>query len=267
MESGADRSTVDEHGGLDPVAEAAGLGGHRATYLPVAAQWRRYRTMGIVTALGWGLLLVSVIGGFVVGQIFAGVFAIMFSARLLWDLGRLRHFEERNRGSRLDLYQHGLIVTFRGEMRVCRYDTTSVLQNIVRHTEYGSTTHKTYAYTCTDITGAEVIVRSGFERPDEWGPAIQRAVTDAQLPRAAAALDAGQRLDFGDVWMTAELVGSGGKSVPWSRIEETRVRDGLVSLRVAGQWRALTTTPVRYVPNFFVFRALAEDLRRRDISG
>ncbi|WP_433195554.1 DUF6585 family protein [Nocardia sp. CA-107356] len=264
MELGADRSTVNEHSGPDP---APGLGRHRATYLPVAVRWRRYRTMGIVTAVGWGLLLVSVIGGFVVGQIFAGVFAVMFSARLLWDLGRLWHFEKRNRGSRLELYQHGLTVAFRGEVRVCRYDMTSVLQNIVRHTEYGSTTHISYAYTCVDITGAKVIVRSGFERSNEWGPAIQRAVTDAQLPRAAAALDAGQRLDFGDIWMTADLVGSGGKSMPWSRIEETRVRDGLVGLRVAGQWRALTTTPLRYVPNFFVFLALAEDLRRRNLSG
>ncbi|MEU0503994.1 DUF6585 family protein [Nocardia sp. NPDC005998] len=263
MELNAGRPGANEH----EAAVGAGLGAHRASYLPVAPGWRRYRGMVIVTAVGWAVLLGSMAGGFVVGEIFAGVFAVMFSGRLLWDLVRLRYFEGRNRGSRLELFQRGFVVAFRGEVRAFRYDTTSVLQNIVRHNGYGTTIRITYAYTCTDVTGAKVVVRSGFERPEEWGPAIQQAVTDAQLPSTAAAIDAGQRLDFGDVWMTSGLVGSGGKSVAWSEIEEIRVRDGLVSLRVAGQWRALTTTPVRYVPNFFVFLALAQDLRRRNISG
>ncbi|WP_414169335.1 DUF6585 family protein [Streptoverticillium reticulum] len=71
-------------------------------------------------------------------------------------------------------------------------------------------------------------------------------------------LDAGQRLDFGPLCLTAAEIGSGGKSVPWQQVEEIAVRDGYVKLRVAGRWSSLTVTPVRLIPNFFVFRALAD---------
>ncbi|MEV5703522.1 DUF6585 family protein [Actinoallomurus sp. NPDC052274] len=86
-------------------------------------------------------------------------------------------------------------------------------------------------------------------------------MTDAQLPGAVAAVQAGQTLTFGDISISREAVWASGKTVPWVQIQEIKVKDGRVSLRVHGKWLSLTTTMVRSIPNFFVFYALAERLR------
>jgi hypothetical protein len=145
---------------------------------------------------------------------------------------------------------------------VLRWDNTSVLQSIVRHTRNGVYTHTTYAYTLTDPDGQRLVLRGGFTRPEEWGAAIQHAVTQAQLPGAVSSLRRGGTLNFGDISMNLESVSARGRTAAWSEVQEIRVRDGLVSLRTAGKWRALSTTPVSAIPNFFVFHALAEECRR-----
>jgi hypothetical protein len=40
-----------------------------------------------------------------------------------------------------------------------------------------------------------------------------------------------------------------------------RLKDGIVSVRVASQWSNLTTTAVSSIPNFFVFYELARRLQ------
>lgn len=87
-------------------------------------------------------------------------------------------------------------------------------------------------------------------------------MTNAQLPKAVTALQNGQRLSFGPIWLTATEVGSGEKSVPWAQIEEISIKEGWVQLKVAGRWRSLSTTAVSSIANFFVFHSLAEHLRR-----
>jgi hypothetical protein len=81
---------------------------------------------------------------------------------------------------RLDLYEYGLTAAAQGRIQVVRYDTTSVFQ-------------RRAGYTLTDVHGKQV----SFRDVQHWGPEALRGVTDAQLPRALAALDNGERVAFG----------------------------------------------------------------------
>ncbi|QRX95797.1 hypothetical protein JNO44_37930 [Streptomyces noursei] len=168
----------------------------------------------------------------------------------------------RNRGTRLDLYEHGLLVTYRRRTRVARYDTTSVRQKIVHLVANPAPDQIAYTYRFTDTTGVEVILRHGLERPEEWGEEIQRGVTAAQLPRAEAALDAGERVDFTYLWLSSAEIGTRRRAVPWSQVAEVRVRAGMVSIHITGSRRPLETLPISLIPNYRVFRTLAERLHQ-----
>lgn len=251
------------------VSQAAGaerLGAHRAAYIPepVASSSR----LPLLVALTVVSALVMVIG-LATGTIAMFVIGLPITLVLAPRCIREVYVNQRNQNvgrrratSELHLYDQGLVVVLNGDLvRAFRWDTVTVLQEIVRHHRNGVHMYTTYTYTLSDANGPDMILKGGFPRPDEWGPAIQDAVTRAQLPNAITALRQGRTLSFGDIQLALDTVTARGKSVPWSQIDETRVKDGQVSLKVAGKWRSLTTTPVSRIPNFLIFYAVAEELR------
>ncbi|MQY06207.1 DUF6585 family protein [Actinomadura macrotermitis] len=241
-------------------AAREGLGLHRAAY-PAKQAPPLNPSARIIGAVVLALGAVGVLALFLSGQSVPAVMLAVpvgvatFVYVMSWP--RPTGYE----GARLDLFEHGLTCAMRGELHVVRYDRTSVLQDIVRHTQSGITS---YTYTLTDTGGRRFHLTGMFTAPDEWGPAIQQGVTTAQLPRAVAALRAGERLTFGDIWLTAREVGSGQKGVPWAQVQDVKIHDGVVRIKVAGRWRALTTALVRWTPNFFVFLTLAQRLRETE---
>ncbi|MEV5573593.1 DUF6585 family protein [Spirillospora sp. NPDC052269] len=240
------------------LAARSDFGAHRATYRSLAeAQARQAKFFGRI-AIG-SLVLALAFLAFQVAWMVAicGVAVFVAGLRAI----RLARVAGRNRDGRLDLFERGLILAFEGRLRAFRYDRTSVQQAITRHKRGSQTVRITYAYTMTDLSGEKMTLREGLAHPELWGPAIQKAVTDAQLPNAVARLRAGERLDFGPLWLTASEVGSRSKSVAWPKVDEVQIRNGIVSLRVTGKWLSLSTTSVSSIPNFFVFLALADHLR------
>ncbi|MBL1119782.1 hypothetical protein JK364_46885 [Streptomyces sp. 110] len=112
----------------------------------------------------------------------------------------------------------------------------------------------------TDVDGEQVVLRRGrFGHPEVREAEIRRAVIDAQVPRALAALAQGARLTYGPVWLTGQEVGSGELSTRWPLIQRIEIRNSSIAVRVAGQWQVLGTL-VSEIPSLFVLHALAEHL-------
>ncbi|ANP56839.1 hypothetical protein AVL59_28460 [Streptomyces griseochromogenes] len=161
-------------------------------------------------------------------------------------------------GARLDFYEHGVTVALDGRIHVIRYDTT-----VVRRRRVLSTRGITRACVLTDIDGEWIVLRGGaFGHPQVWVPEIRRAVTEAQVPRALAALARGARLTFGPVWITKDGIGSGRVSLRWPQIERIEIRNGSAAVRVGGRWEVWGSL-ASGIPNPFVFHALAEHLAGR----
>ncbi|GGU90179.1 hypothetical protein GCM10010211_65960 [Streptomyces albospinus] len=164
--------------------------------------------------------------------------------------------------ARLDLYERGMTIAVKGRIHVVRYDTTAVFRKSIRNRHDSARVGTTRIYTLIDVDGERVVLqgRPADSAAAEWEPEIQRAVTHAQLPWAWAALDNGERLTFGDIWLTKEKAGSGEVSARWPQVQQIEMKDGAISLNIDGNWSILGPM-VSQVPNLFVLCKLVERLR------
>jgi hypothetical protein len=164
------------------------------------------------------------------------------------------------------LAEQGVAVVGTGGATMVPYhwETMSVLQEITRNHRNGVHTHTTYAYTFAGPGVEESQVKGGvigaFQDPQIWGPEIQQQVTAAQLLPALAAVQAGRTLEFGPFALTAERLSAGEKSVAWSEVQEITTKNGFLSVKQQGRWLKMSVRTVSRIPNFFLFRMLAEHL-------
>lgn len=243
---------------IDEAASQAGLGAQRAEFGPATGG-----------SIGWFVWLGVLSGFFAIfllinGTLYALLPALVSVLLMVAAAYRIR-VEGRSIRARLVGFERGLVLADAHNVRVVRYDQTSVLQQIVHNKVNSQHTHSTYSYTLHDVDGQVLKLEAttgqvpkGLPLPEQWGPMIQESVTAAQLPTALSAVAAGRRLEFGKYWITRDSIGAGDKQWPWSQVNEVRVNNGLVQLKAEGRWRSLTSETVARIPNWFIFLALAE---------
>ncbi|MFE9581302.1 DUF6585 family protein [Nocardia sp. NPDC006044] len=252
---------VEVRAEIGRVAAWEDLGSHRRTYAAAQPGIRRYVIEGVATLAAALVAAFGFAGGVAVPAIIGVTGMLMVGGRLLWDLLWLAYIHGRNRRVRLDLYERGLVVMVGGQARCVRYDTTMLRRNIIEHADSPAAKQVSYAYTLIDTGGDPVVLRQGIERPEEWGPEIDRAITAAQWPRTVEMLEAGGCLDFDYFWITRDAIGAGERSELWSRVTGIALSAGWVSVGVAGESAPLESLPVSLIPNFTLFRTLAERMR------
>lgn len=153
----------------------------------------------------------------------------------------------------LHLFEHGVVVRLAdGRVQGFPWGSVTVLKDVID--PFRS------VYSLNDGVAPAVVI-DGFDRAEEWGPAIHGAVLRAHLPQARAALQAGRPVAFGEITVTQQALLTPTGALPWPRISEVRVENGAAVAKVGEQWQTLTTTHVRDIPNFLVLFALIEELR------
>ncbi|POM25918.1 hypothetical protein BTM25_03020 [Actinomadura rubteroloni] len=250
---------------MDMMAERAGLGARRGVYAGAQPDGGSIR-FSLVAAVVCAVLAVVL---FAAGTAF-GMFFVLFAviAVCLW----IAELSTAAKNTRLGmhLYERGLVATVKGRTHAVRYDRTEVFQSSIRQTGVGGYTD--YSYKLTDVEGVQFTLqgRNGgtpatgkFARHDEWGTALQEGVTRAQLPSIVERLNAGQRVDFGKLWVTRDEVGSAKGVTRWHEIEDLRIIQGFLKLKVAGKWRSAVNVAVSSIPNLYVFIGVADQLRGR----
>lgn len=253
----------DDSGVSEPVcaaAEQAGLGRHRASFGPVKAE--RIIWFVVFTAVfGVAAILLFIAGQW--GGLLPGALAALFG---YVGAQRIRVNNE-SRNASLELFDQGLIVADAGGVQAMRYDEAMVWQEIVHHSVNGRHNHSTHNYELQDIHGQALAlhattgrITAGFPHPEQWGPAIQQAVTDARYPAAWSAIAAGHRLEFGKFWITRSHLGARNKTWSWSEVNKIRTHNGLVQIKSGKRWGSLTDSEVSRIPNCLIFIALAERL-------
>ncbi|GAA3194932.1 DUF6585 family protein [Actinocorallia longicatena] len=248
---------------MDAAAERAGLGARHRMYEGAQPENGSPRS-SLVAALVCALVAVVL---FAAGSAF-GLFFVLIAVIAVCLWAAELSTAAKNTHIRLHLHADGLVAVAKNRVHAVRYDSTGILQSSLRHTGAGGYTDHTYKL--TDVDGAQVMLqgREGeaatgrLAGHQEWGRAIQENVTRAQLPKAVASLNSGGRVDFGKLWVTREEVGSARSTAQWNEIEELRVVQGFLKLKVAGKWRSVVHVAVAGIPNFFVFLTLADQLRR-----
>ncbi|WP_036507158.1 MULTISPECIES: DUF6585 family protein [Nocardia] len=251
-------------GRIAQAASAADLGAHKSAHPALHPVHRKnIRWLAIATPV---LALVTLVGVLVNGNwwFLTGLLALGFGLGLVGNVVTARPFYGKDRGVRLDLYTNGLVYAHGGGLHVVRYDRTSVTASITHHRRNGLTA---YRYHLIDLTGTQFLMLGNLANPQSWGPVIQDAVVDAQLAPTWAALEAGQRVQFGDLWMTGAELGRLDKAIAWERIERVDIDNGAIAVTLAGKIWPGFTGAVGDIPNFRLFYTLAEHsirLRGRD---
>lgn len=247
---------------IERAAAQADLGAHRSAHAAVHPEHRKnMQFLGIATPV---LVLATVIGIAVNGNwwFLTGIFAVGFALALVGNVIKSRPYYDKNRGVRLDLYARGLVYTQASGLRVVRYDRTSLLHATTDYHRVGEkrVVRTAYCYDLVDLDGSEFRMDGILANPQDWSRAIQDGVSEAQVPSTWAALEAGSRVEFGDVWMTRTELGYRGKSTPWSWIQRVSVQKGVVVVDVTGGGSTPPTVAVSRIRNFGVFFTLAERL-------
>lgn len=181
--------------------------------------------------------------------------------RGLWALvryGRLSATKGRD-DARLDLYARGMTIAVKGRILIVRYDTTSVFRTSPPRPH--DPARGGASCTLTDVDGERVVLSGRPECGDAapWRSEIQRGVTRSQLPRSLAALDRGERLTFGGIWLTREKIGYGEVCAWWPQVRRLRIREEAVELDIDGRWHG-PGPGASGIPNLFVLSALVEHL-------
>ncbi|MFI8458262.1 DUF6585 family protein [Kitasatospora sp. NPDC085464] len=249
----------------EQVAEAVArqrLGDHRATYLPTVPSPTVQRSDLVTVSV---LLALLVSAGTALARTSPALLLVFLppvTVLLLFRVLRERYNRSTRKNAGLHLHEHGLVVVVGGKLRAMRWDTMTVHQNIGRYHTFGRSNRVKHAYTLRDDEGQEITLREGFPNPEDWGPRIQQAVTEAQLADALIALRAGKTMPFGSFLVSRSGVAAGRKQVSWSQVQGVHTRRGFVRIEAAGKPTNLTGDPVWMFPNLQLFTALVEQLRR-----
>jgi hypothetical protein len=260
-------------GNLGGRSEYGQLGEVRSVFRPTRPTTWDERSTGDKT----GAVIINGVLAFLLGSILLALaYAVPVVALLLtaFIVGmfvlsanrRRRAREQADSGLELRVHERGVAVAGPGveAVKAFRWDEMSVRQDITRHVRNGAHTHTTYSFElaapgvpATRINGGTV---GTFEAAETWSSLIQQRVTEAQLPSALEALQAGRTLEFGKFKVNAQQLTAGSNSVAWSQVQDLKTEQGLLSVKKEGRWTSFSVSAIREIPNFFVFRALADVL-------
>lgn len=183
---------------------------------------------------------------------------------LIWEIIRTPNLSRSLAARRIYLYEQGFVLAERPEdPQAYRWDgIDTVFQKIVSKRMYGIEIAKKYLYTITRRDGRTAKLTVFWEGVDQLGAHIDERVSAALLPGAAAAIERGESIQFGDLTLTAGGIAGRRKSVTWPEVSGVRIAVGYVSVNVQGKFLSLSTTAAADLPNLPLLLALTERLRR-----
>ncbi|MFD8978337.1 DUF6585 family protein [Streptomyces sp. NPDC059564] len=227
------------------LAASEGLGELRASFLPKRMGAGRIAGLAFFSLFG---LLVFVLPG------------LLF----IWQLLQAPNFNRKQAAKRIHCFEHGLIVSDRSGPVAVRWDSASVLQQITERYANGVYVGTSYLYTLFKRDGSTIELTGFYANPEVWGAAIQHEITRAQLPGVLDLLSRGGTAHFCDIAVNAGGMATAKRgTLPWSEVQRVEVKNGMVFVEKAGKLLPWSNTPVRKVPNFFMFLAVVDHQRGR----
>ncbi|MFD0366544.1 DUF6585 family protein [Streptomyces sp. NPDC127114] len=233
---------------------------------------RRRRTLLLLLLGAAGLALPAVATRFVGAWLGVPLLLVPFGA-LGWFLWR--SFRPPPAGLRPEeyvyLYERGLVCPGAGgaARAVPWRAVTAMHQDVTRTYVNGGYTGTHYAYRLLTGGGQGVTVGGFLNEETVAGPADSQIRELAQivldetvrraLPSAVTALEAGERVAFGEVAVDGRGIALPSGTAPWERVRGCEWRgDGLVVVRTAGAGR--WAREAKDIPDFPVFWTLVKEL-------
>ncbi|MCX2180682.1 hypothetical protein KV205_09110 [Streptomyces sp. SKN60] len=174
-------------------------------------------------------------------------------------------------GEYVYLYERGLVCPGKaGEARAVPWrSVTAMHQDVTRTYVNGGYTGTHYAYrlltdgrtgvTVGGFLNEEVVARPADSQIRELAQIVLDETVRRALQPAVTALEAGERVAFGEVALAGEGIALPSGTAPWERVRGCEWRgDGLVVVRTAGAGR--WAREAKDIPDFPVFWTLVKEL-------
>jgi hypothetical protein len=253
---------------IDLLARQHGLGSLRAVY-EANKRTRLLVASGVLAlifvAIGVGTLFSSATPPsqrYPIGAVLIGIPLALFLVVLV----NSPVFSSKTRTRRFYLFEHGYVqVGRRGTDARSFGSVMSIYQSIVQTRVNGINSGTNYTYRLAFADGATAKLTTWTANMAQLGPVLMREVAQAQVPRIAAALDAGKPVSFGPFDITRDGLITGGRITPWSSIPAVSLERGFlrVSQGVPGQkkYPNLVYIQASKVANLYAFLHVADKLR------
>ncbi len=160
-------------------------------------------------------------------------------------------------------FQDGLVYAHHGQTDIIRWDAITEVYLYIYANRKARRTR--YEYKLCGADGSVIKfnyydhVVSGMKQMSDM---IQQDVTRRQLPKMAAAYDAGQSISFGPLSVSKDGLGKGNKMLPWPEVEDVQMSRGYITIRKRNKRSGWAEVPVGKVSNISAFLALTEQIKR-----
>lgn len=162
------------------------------------------------------------------------------------------------------LFQQGIVVARGHRVQAFPWrQAAEVRQSITRNYRYGIYVGTTYVFTLRRVDGYQVKLGNLTKGIAELGPAIAQGISRELVPRAFHSIQAGQTLSFAPFSVNQQGISNGREWLPWTQVQAVNVQRGRVTVIRVGVSRPWGAAPVAKIPNFLVFIATAEELRKQ----
>jgi len=253
-------------GEVAQLAQAGQLGAPVAVF-PPGKRWRLVGWLGVL-ALLFSVATVGV-GATTSGQegsdplvtwLVVGGICLVLIALALWPAvtGPLLSMKARER--KFYVFQHGFVHVGRSATQGYRFDAVSELRALINKVYYnGISTGTNYKFTVHFADGRVLKLNTFSTDMAEFGPLLQRAVANSQVPRFAQHLQSGGTLRFGKILMTATGLATDRKPLlPWSEVSGVNLHQGFLFVNQQGKRLAWAKAKGAETPNLYAFLALAD---------
>jgi len=173
--------------------------------------------------------------------------------------------------SNLRVYQfaNGLIRVKGKELAVIRWDqVVAVIQHVQRRGYYGGligmmlrNSTSTHTIIVQRNDGATFKFSNTIKHVTQLIQTIQGAVTQAHMPRAMAAYNAGSPVVFGSFTLSQQGLSNGRETIPWNEVQSVDIKNGQVIVKRVGKTFNWASVRIATVPNALVFMSMVNYAR------
>ncbi|HVY45092.1 MAG TPA: DUF6585 family protein [Minicystis sp.] len=186
----------------------------------------------------------------------ASPFALVFGVGSLVELALLS-------GTRLHLYERGLVYRRAGRREVLRWEDVASVRASIVHVIGGSGPGMRGFVALDKRAGGKLEIGARVEALEQVRDVVRKATFPLLYPPVVAALERGEPVGFGPVILRRDGLVKDGRFEPWSAIEQAMIWEGKLEVRKTGSVLAWFKLKTRDIPNVHVLMAAIDEVRHR----
>lgn len=135
----------------------------------------------------------------------------------------------------------------------------AIYQRIVEHHRRVSR-YTTYTYTIEQYDGSRLTFNDNMTPMEGLCSYIEMSMAAQLMPKAIAAYETGQTVDFGTLAVSKQGIFNGKEWLSWNDVHGVNFRNGRISIKKIGKWLNWASFFTPSIPNFTVLELLIQHI-------